>query len=55
VGEIRNTCIIFIEKPVGKRTLCRPRIGREDNIEVDFKGIYMKLMNSIELTYTVGL
>jgi hypothetical protein len=52
--EIRNTYTIFIGKPLEKRTLCRPRIGREDNIEVHFKGIY-EIMSSREPTYTVGL
>jgi hypothetical protein len=36
---VRNDYRILVRKPEGKRTLGRPRFRKEDNIEIDFKGI----------------
>jgi hypothetical protein len=38
-GQMRNACESFVEKPVGKRPLGRPRHGWEDNTRLDLREI----------------
>jgi hypothetical protein len=46
IAEMINAYKILFGKPEGKRPLCRPRLGREDNIKMD--------LNSICLSCDVG-
>ena len=37
IGEKRNACMIFVQKPKGNRPLGGPRRVSEGNIKVDLK------------------
>jgi hypothetical protein len=50
MGAKGNTCRISVRKPEGKRPLGRPRRRREDNIEMELKGVGWSGMNWSDLT-----
>lgn len=37
MGEVKNACIILVEKRQGNKTLGRPRLRLNDSIEIDHK------------------
>jgi len=37
MGEERGIYSVLVGKPEGRRTLCRPRRRRADNIKIDFQ------------------
>jgi hypothetical protein len=49
MGETRNACRIFVEKPTGKRPLGRPRRRWADNIKIDRREIGWVGMDCIDL------
>jgi hypothetical protein len=39
MGDMRNTCKMLIGKPIGKRSLGRPRRRWGDNIRMDLRDV----------------
>jgi hypothetical protein len=54
MGEKRNACSIWVEKPEGKRPLVRPRSRWEDNIGMDLREIGWGCMVLIDLAQDRG-
>jgi hypothetical protein len=42
IGDRRGVHRVLVGRPEGKRTLGRPRLGRNDNVRVDLKGLAWK-------------
>jgi hypothetical protein len=51
MGENRNACRRFVEKPEGKRPLGRPRRRWADNIKIDIREIGWDGMDWIDLVH----
>jgi hypothetical protein len=49
VGEKRNVCMVFMEKPEGKRPLGGPRCRWEDNTKIDLREVRWGYMDLIHL------